>query len=303
MGAETRPPPSETRGLHAAAVPTVVIAAAAAAIGYAAHHAPALSPHTATTLLAVLVAAAVLGLAAIGFEAGRRHPPLPAVVLAAPGTTSLRAARSDDDRFCAALHAEALAHGFFVALGPRFLRAYYATFIESPHAVALVATAGDQPLGFVVGITAPRAHARWTLRKHGARLAVAGAAALATRPLIGLRFGRTRFVRYVGAWRRHRRDRGPAPPRPAAGPAAVLSHVAVAPGAQGAGLGAQLVRAFTEAAAARGAERVVLLTLAGERGAGPFYEAHGWEEGPNRTTPDGDVMREWVFRLPGAAPR
>lgn len=301
MGAETRPPSSEARGLHAAAVPTVVIAAAAAAIGYAAHHAPALSPHTATTLLAVLAAAAALGLAAIGFEAGRRHPPLPAVVFAAPGTTSLRAARGDDQWFCAALHAETLAHGFFVALGPRFLRAYYATFVDAPHAVFLVAVAGEHPLGFVVGETAPRAHARWTLRKHGARLAVAGVAALATRPLIGLRFARTRFTRYMDAWQRHRRQTQPTSTRPPTGTAAVLSHVAVAPGAQGAGVGTQLVRAFTESARAAGADRVVLLTLEGERGAGSFYEALGWERGPSRATPDGDSMREWVFPLRGRA--
>lgn len=288
---------SRARAARSAVLPAALLAAAAAAVGYGAHHASPLAPHGAGTVLAIAALAAALGLIPASIVAGRRHARLPAVVVVAPSSTALRPARSSDVEFCAALHAETLAHGFFVALGPRFLRAYYATFVDAPHAVFLVAVAGDHPVGFVVGETASRAHARWTLRKHGLRLAIAGAAALATRPLIGLRFARTRFTRYMDAWRRHRRQTQPTSTHSPTGTAAVLSHVAVAPGAQGAGVGAQLVRAFTESARAAGAECVVLLTLEGEGGAGSFYEARGWEKGPSRTTPDGGSMREWIFPL------
>ena len=148
----------------------------------------------------------------------------------------------------------------------------------------------------VVGVTAPRAHTNWVLRKQGVRLALFGFAALVTRPLVGLRFARTRLARYAGAWRRHRAGSGNADTAKLPAPArrtAILSHVAVTPGAQRAGVGGQLVDAFVEAARERGAERVVLLTLAEENGAGAFYAARGWAPGDVHSTPDDQAMREW----------
>ena len=284
--------------LQTIAVPAVVLAAAAAGIGYAAHHAPPLTPHTAATVLAVLAAVAALTLFVVALGAGRRHPPLPAVVAAAPGATAVRGGRADDAAFCAALHADSLGHGFFTALGPRFLRAYYRTFLDSPHAIARVAAAGELPVGFVVGVTSPRAHTRATLRRHGLRLGLAGAAALATRPLTGLRFLRTRARRYSSAWRRHRGAAGaPAPEGGQAPPTAILSHVAVVAGVRGVGVGGRLVDAFAEAARNAGAVRVVLLTLEDGDGAGAFYAARGWREGPRHATPDGEQMREWTLEL------
>lgn len=283
-----------TRVMAAAAL----LAALAAAAGYAAHHAPPLAPHTAASVAIVVAVSAGVSLAALVLAAGRRHAPLAPVVVAAPGSTEVRRAEREHVGFCAALHAQTLPHGFFVSLGPRFLRAYYRTFLDSQHAIARVAMAGEHPIGMVVGVTAPRAHTRRLLRRHGLRLAFVGCAALLTRPLVGVRFARTRLGRYVDAWRRHRREEGPPPAtEQPIRQAAILSHIAVVPGAQRAGVGRELVDAFVHAARRSGAGRIVLLTLEGDEGAGPFYAARGWAPGPARPTPDGQTMREWTLDL------
>ena len=277
-----------------------LIAALAAGVGYTAHHATPLAPHTAGTVALVVAASVAIALVSLVVASGRRHPPPPPVVVAAPGATVVRRAQRDQAAFCAALHAHTLPHGFFVALGPRFLRAYYLTFFDSPYAVALTATAREHPIGMVVGVTSPRAHARLVLRKHGLRLALVGVAALLTRPVVGLRFARTRFARYAGAWRRHRArpsDPETVDPPAAARRTAILSHLAVTPGARHAGVGGQLVDAFVAASRAAGADQVVLVTLADEHGAGAFYAARGWVSGPVHSTPDRQVMREWTLEL------
>ena len=191
------------------------------------------------------------------------------------------------------MHAETLPHGFFVELGHRFLRAYLATFVASPHAAVLLLTMQDAPVGMVAGILRPRSHRRWVLRHRGVRLALLGGLALAARPRLALRFGRTRIARYRRAWSRRSTSQAPEPE----GQPAVLSHVAVAPGAQGAGLGTMLVDAFVAAARDAGSPRVVLVTLAGENGAAGFYRRHGWVENGLRCDFDGEPMIELTLSL------
>lgn len=222
----------------------------------------------------------------------------PAQLVGVPlGPLGLRPLDRRDLAFSAALHAHALPHGFFADLGPRFLRGYHATFLDSPHAVALAAMLGGHPVGTLVGILDPAHHTRWVLRRRGMDLALRGALALAVRPRVALRFLRTRVRRYAHAWLRHRH-------RPAKRPAAadsrlpaVLSHVAVVPSARGTGAGAALVRAFEEAARRSGATRAILTTLEGPDGAGPFYARLGWERTTTRRTHDGLPMEEWARTL------
>jgi ribosomal protein S18 acetylase RimI-like enzyme len=73
----------------------------------------------------------------------------------------------------------------------------------------------------------------------------------------------------------------------------VLSHVAVLPGGQGTGVGSLLVSAFLTAAGEAGADRVVLMTMAGERGAASFYHRLGWTETGTRGSFDGSPMVEF----------
>lgn len=261
-----------------------VAALAAAGSMYALHH-TSLDGHGLWVALLIVAAAAFVAVfpAALARSAERQ---LPVVVTVRPGSAEIREVRMDDLDFCAALHAQTLPHGFFAQLGHRFLRAYLATFVASPHAVALLVTAHDVPVGMVVGVLRPNAHGRWVVRRHGVRLALLGGMALACRPRLALRFFRTRVAKYRSVWARRRMP----PLNEARAQPAVLSHIAVAPGAQRARLGGQLVEAFVEAARAAASTRVVLTTLADENGAAGFYRRHGWVEETPRRGLDGQSM-------------
>ena len=197
----------------------------------------------------------------------------------------------------ASLHLAALPHGFFAELGARFLRSYHATYVDSPHAVALAAVRAGRLLGFVVGPTHPPAHRAWVLRRRGRRLAAAGAAALLLRPRVALRFARTRVGRYVAGWRRGRAQVDAATAQPAGVPA-VLSHIAVHEEARGTGVGRELAAAFVREAGRAGADRVVLATLDDARGAADFYAKEGWEDEGVRTGPDDVRMRFFAHPTP-----
>ena len=279
--------PSATRASAVAAGAAIV----AAVLGYTIHHLGPLQNHAAESVLIGLGAAALV--AALSAAAAVSRPALPDLVVASPGSQRIRPAAGTDARFFAALHADSLPHGFFTKLGPAFLRAYHRTFIDSPYAVAYVATVSDVPVGMVVGPTHPVAHRRWVLHHRGVRLAVLGAAGLVLHPVAGSRFVRRRAGRYLRGWRRHRRPSSAA--SVAAPESAVLSHIAVVPGARRSGTGRDLVDAFVEACRDADIPRVTLVTLESPAGASAFYASLGWRSGGLRTTPDGHVLREWIL--------
>lgn len=182
--------------------------------------------------------------------------------------------------FAACLHADALPHGFFASLGERYLRAYYMSFLASPHACALMADRDGIPLGFVVGSLDPEAHRSFTIRRHGARLALQGGRALVLHPRLGVDFLSTRVGRYTKGIVRSLRPRSSQPtgePHPrASGRLGVLNHIAVVPDARGQGVGEALVDAFVQRARSTGVRRIQLLTLADGNGATRFYDRLGW---------------------------
>lgn len=214
-----------------------------------------------------------------------------------PTGPAVSALSPDDTAATAHLHASQLGHGFFGCLGERFLAAYHATFLASPYAVALVATDDGGPVGFLVGTVAPSAHTRWVLRERGRRLAVLGALALVARPALAGHFVRTRSGLYARRLltRERRRSAGPVAYVPLR--LAVLTHVAVDPSVRGSGIGGALVDAFVDSARCAGAERALLVTLEGERGAGPFYERLGWARTDSRTDRDGHPIAEFGLAL------
>lgn len=282
------PPASLSTGL--------AVALGAAALGYLVHHLPPLREHAAEAVAVALLAAGAGAWGLGTLLALPRRVGLPLVVVPTSAGAQTRPLQREDLDFCAALHAEAMEHGFFVQLGPRFLRAYYATFLDSPHAVAFAATVAEQPVGALVGILRPRAHARWVLRRRGPALALIGAAGMMLRHRAALRFARTRIPRYLRVWRRHRGAPATTQDSPRAEPA-VLSHVAVAPGARRVGAGRLLVRTFEREALRAGAERAILTTLEGPEGAGRFYAELGWLRSATHTTPDGRRVEEWARDL------
>ena len=278
----------------------LAIALVAAALGYMLHHVPFLEDHAvvsaAISLLAAGIAAVALG--AIAVPARRRVLP---VVVSAPGRESpVRPLERSDIDFCVALHREALGHGFFVELGDRFMRAYYRASLASPHAAAIKAEVDEQAVGFLVGAVRARAPRGGMLRHRGALLAVLGVAGLIRHPRAAFRFARTRLGRYARTWRERRFDDPEQPSAVTADPA-VLTHVAVVPGARRSGAGRRLVETFVDEARGAGAGRALLTTLANEAGAGRFYERLGWRRSATHVTADGHRVEEWILDLDGAA--
>lgn len=267
----------------------------AALLGYGAHHLGPLRGHAVETAVAVVVLAIVTA-AIPGVLSIRRRDP-PDVVVLLPGQEGLRSAAPADADFAAALHRNELEHGFFTQLGPLFLSTYHRAFVDSPHGVALVATLGGTPVGFLAGALHPRAHSRWVLRHYGLRLAMLGALGLAVRPVTTVRFLRTRARRYARGWRRHRAPATSNVVSAARGEPGVLTHVAVLRGAQGTGAGRRLVHEFLEACRAEGIARVTLVSRDEPGRAGAFYSHLGWEAGPVHVTSDGLSMREWNLWL------
>lgn len=277
---------------------TLAIAVLAAAVAYALHHLPPLRDHLAAGIAIVLLGTASAALLAGRLGERRQAFALPSILVPTPGAVRPRPLRATDVAFCAALHAETLEHGFFVELGPRFLRRYYAAFLDSPYALGFAATVGGQSLGFLVGTVDARSHARWLVRHRGMTLGLQAIAAMALRPGAALRFLRTRIGRYAATWRRHRGARAPSHAQSEAH-TAVLTHVAILSGARRLGAGRVLVREFEIEAGRRGAESAFLTTLGGPNGAGPFYASLGWRRSAQLRTADGRHVEEWTRDLRG----
>ena len=277
----------------------LAIALVAAALGYVLHHVPFLEDHA---MVGAAVSLAVAGVAAVAVGAlavPARRRVLPVVVLAPELDSPVRPLDGRDVEFCVALHRQALGHGFFVQLGDRFMHAYYRAFLESPHAVAIKAEVGGQAVGFLVGARRARAHRHWTLRHRGALLALLGVAGLIGHPRAAFRFAGTRLGRYARTWRRERADE-PSQHSAVNTDPAVLTHVAVVPGARRSGAGRRLVEAFADEALRAGAGRALLTTRADDAGAGSFYERLGWRRSGTHRTADGGEVEEWVRDLDGA---
>ena len=203
----------------------------------------------------------------------------------------------------AQLHQTELPHGLFPQLGRRFLRRYHATFVASPHAVAVATPREGQPAGFLVGTTDQRAHHRWLARHHALGLALEGLAGLLTHPRALSLFLRTRLGRYGRALLRAvgpRRVQADAPAPSHDGPVAVLMHVAVDPARRSGGMGRRLTQELVDRAGEAGAREVRLVTRTSD-GAGAFYERLGWTASTSRTTDDGATVVE--YRLPVAGDR
>ncbi len=179
-------------------------------------------------------------------------------------------------------HLEHFPENVFGQLGRRFLTEYYRTFLDGPHAEAVVAVIEGVPVGFLVGILDVREHRRLVRRFHARRLAWHAAAALTRRPRmavgllrrrVAVRFGRLREAAAHGT--------------PAADVIAVLSHVAVVQDRRGFGVGTRLIQQFVDQAHVAGAHTVSLATRAGAVGAGALYESLGWQLVSERDTFDG----------------
>lgn len=211
-------------------------------------------------------------------------------------TAVVRNMEPEDLRFAAELHGRSLRHGLFPALGRRFLARYLGTYLRTSGGVALIAECAGKPAGFLVGVLDERTHYRQAIRLDGVRLTVAGLTALALRPRVAWRFFRTRACRYVvGIGRLARGRKAPSDRSTTDPPAAVLSHVAVLPEFRGAGVGGDLVEAFSGAVRAATISTIRLTTRAGNKGAGDFYRQLGWRRTDTFMDADGFAWDRYRF--------
>jgi ribosomal protein S18 acetylase RimI-like enzyme len=207
----------------------------------------------------------------------------------------------------ARLQASQLPDGFFVRFGSRFLAAYHGTFHTSHFATVLVVGPQGAPTGFLVGTYDNACHYRWLVR-HPWPLARSGMMALAVRPGLAYEVLRTRGGRYLrSVIRLVRRRWAASPPAPADVPAdgraparpsvvAVLTHVAVAPAAQGTGAGRALVEAFVRSAREHGADEIRLIAHVDTPAPG-FYRRLGWTSVGERAASDATLVEEFQLLL------
>jgi len=178
----------------------------------------------------------------------------------------------------AALHADRIAEGFLVTLGPAFLRRLYGRIVRSPRAFVLIA---DSPARRVEGYVAVADDTRELYREFvlhdGVRAGLAAAPAV-------LRAPRTVFetLRYG-----FRSDDGVA--------GAEILATAVASDRAGHGVGSRLVRAAVDELRRRGARTAHVVTATDNRAAARAYEHGGFRPSGHREVHRGVAQQLLVW--------
>ena len=201
---------------------------------------------------------------------------LPARTLPPRHLVRVRALLRCDIDFVVALHREQFPDNAASRLGRFFLRAYYASFVASPHAIAYAVECDGRIAGFLVGIVRTGEHRRRLLRRHLPWMLPAAVLGALLSPGHAFRLAKARLRRS------DQRSTGPA----GTAAYAVLSHIAVEDHRRGTGLGAALMDHFETEAWNSGATRLLLATT-DDSGAGVFYERRGWRSTHQRQTFDG----------------
>lgn len=180
------------------------------------------------------------------------------------------------------LHLRAFPDFFLSLLGPRFLREFYLSFLADPVGMPFVAcNEQDEVVGAIVGPLDPRGFFGRLLRRRWWAFALASMVAVLKRPSSATRIARALVYR------------GEAPTGPVR---ALLSSIAVAPEAQGKGIGRALVQRWLDEAQHRGAVGCFLTTDAVNNAAvNRFYSAMGWKLESAYTTPEGRKMNRYQY--------
>lgn len=220
----------------------------------------------------------------------------------------LRRMRPADTATTARLHRRLLPNGLFPRLGPRFLRRWHATFLDTPAATGLAVVHRGEVVAFVLATLDQRLYLHHTLRRHRWPLMWRGALGMLARPHVLVRFLRTR----VGAYARHllpgRRPNGATAP-PAGQErrvrVAVVHAVVTSEQARGKGCARALLDTVTEAATRARADHVALVTDVADpsdgapaTGAAAMYETLGWQREEVRRHRDGRWIAEYRLPLP-----
>jgi ribosomal protein S18 acetylase RimI-like enzyme len=175
--------------------------------------------------------------------------------------------------------------GFFLSfLGPRFLELFYRSFLEDPAGIGFVVTdENGYILGSVVGPLVPEGYFKRLLKRRWWKFCLASSSAIARRPWIISRLLRALWYR------------GDAPESDNV-PRALLSSIAVAPEAQGRGVGQALVEAWLFEVRRRGGQGAFLTTDAeGNDAVNAFYLRQRWKLDSFYTTAQGRCMNRYIY--------
>lgn len=181
--------------------------------------------------------------------------------------------------------------GFFLSfLGPRFLELFYRSFLEDPTGIGFVSTDENGCiLGSVVGPLVPGGYFKRLLKRRWWKFCLASTSALLRRPWIVSRLLRALLYRGDA----HEGD---------SGPRALLSSIAVAPEAQGQGVGQALVQAWLYEVQCRGGKGAFLNTDVDRNEAvNLFYQRLGWRLDSTYTTCQGRRMNQYIYDFRGAS--
>jgi glycosyltransferase involved in cell wall biosynthesis/ribosomal protein S18 acetylase RimI-like enzyme len=182
----------------------------------------------------------------------------------------VRAASPGDAGAVADLHADRIAEGFLVTLGPRFLTRLYRRIARSPHATLLVAESGEQIVGFVATATSTRRlYVDFVLHDAvPAGLAAAPAALRAPR--------RVWETFHYGASETGPGRNGDSTNGDGDLPAAEVLSIAVATDAGGRGIGGALLAGALEELSRAGVTEARVVTAVGNDAALAMYERAGF---------------------------
>lgn len=174
--------------------------------------------------------------------------------------------------------------GFFLTfLGPAFLSELYHGIIADRSGLAYVYQTQEAILGLVAGTDSPTGFYRRLLRQRWWRFAWAAALPVLKKPSI--------IPRLLRAFSRGNAE-------DVHEDCATLMSIAVAPEAQGQGVGQALVHAFLREATRRGLAQVNLTTdRLNNEGTNRFYQNLGFAIQQTYTTPEGREMNEYVLDL------
>lgn len=200
------------------------------------------------------------------------------------GRIETRSLSASDISSCVDIHIRAFTAFFLTFLGKDFLAVLYRSIEKDVTGLGWIAASDNQILGFVIGSTQPGGLYSRLIRNNCLQFAWAAFPAFLHRPAI--------LPRLLRAFSRS----GEGLPVLNCG---TLMSIAVAPEAQGKGVGKVLVREFLIEARKRGLEYVNLTTDARNNDAtNAFYLAQGFTLFGSYTTPEGRQMNEYLFWLP-----
>lgn len=248
-----------------------------------------------------------------------------------PAGYLLRRLRPGDTVATARMHRRLLPNGLFPRLGPRFLRHWHGTFLDTPAATGLAVVHHGEVVAFLLAALDQRLYLHQTLRRHRWSLMWRGALGLLVRPAVLVQFLRTRARTYsrhllptprrgagAGATTgtEHGTENGtatgsasghadPAPDPPERRVRVAVVHAVVtSEQARGQGCARALLDTATEAARRARADHVALVTDVpgpdtgqAATGAAATYERLGWRRVEVRRHRDGRWVAEYRLDL------